>query len=513
MGWRPPAPRTERVRVPDKILFVDSSPKALQTFERLLVPGYDVTLSRTAEDALERVGVRDPFAVVACDHDLGRMRGSDFLVRVSEKLPDCVPIVMAGAIEVDVAINALHQDHIYRLLEKPCPGVRLRQVIDEALCEHRRRRKARRRTVELDFSSRVLTDFNSRLEELVSEQTASMVHLHSYVSELNSGHSLEDIAAATADAASEVCMGRGAHVELWGGAEGGEPFRASDGLELTPRRHVQTIETAEGQVGSIVVSELDQRGRKLTDTQRAMLASMAASCAVAVHNQIRRRERDEAQHVTIVALAKLAERRDNETGKHLERVSLYCKLIAEGLRADGRYLDQITDEWIRDLVRSAPLHDIGKVGIPDHILLKPGKLDAAELSIMQTHVEIGAETLRGVNADHALAFLEMSTDIAASHHEKWDGSGYPEGLAGEQIPLSARILALADVYDALTSRRPYKDAWTHEDSTSWISSGAGSHFDPAVVEAFVSREEEAGVIREQLADTGDTCGRFGPSSA
>jgi response regulator RpfG family c-di-GMP phosphodiesterase len=485
----------------DKILFVDSSPEALRGFEKQLGPDHDVTLCRGAAEALERLRTQGGFAVIVSGRDLDGRPGSALLADVHVEWPDCVPILMTAAVDVDVVIEAIHAGRIYRFLERPCPSDRLREVIREALLEHQGRRDARRRAVELDFSSRVLTDFNGRLEELISEQTTSLMRLHRYVSDLNSCHSLDEIARATADSVREVCPERGVFIELWDGSSTGLRCHVLDGPELSPERHVQTVQTADGPLGSIVVSDGDSRDRRLTRTQRAMLASMAASCAVAAHNQIRRRERDEAQHATILALAKLAERRDNETGKHLERVSLYCKLIAEGLRADGRHLDLITDSWIEDLVRSAPLHDIGKVGIPDRILMKPGQLGPDEWSVMQTHTQIGAETLRAVAEEtHAESFLEMSIDIAASHHEKWDGSGYPARLSGERIPLSARILALADVYDALTSRRPYKEPWTHEQSMSWILEGAGSHFDPDVVEAFAARAEKANAIRERLAD-------------
>jgi len=149
--------------------------------------------------------------------------------------------------------------------------------------------------------------------------------------------------------------------------------------------------------------------------------------------------------------------------RDLERVSEYSQLIAEGLRRDGHYQDVITDDWIRDLYHSVPLHDIGKVGIPDRILLKSGKLDAEEWEIMKQHTTIGAQTLRSVMGEHSnSSLLRMGLEIAWCHHEKWDGSGYPRAIRGDEIPLSARILSLADVYDALTTVRPYKRAWTHE---------------------------------------------------
>ena len=173
----------------------------------------------------------------------------------------------------------------------------------------------------------------------------------------------------------------------------------------------------------------------------------------------------------------------------------------EGLREDGHYRDVITDQWIHDLERSSPLHDIGKVGIPDSILLKPGRLTPEEWAIMKTHADLGARTIdRVIRHFESSGFLAMGRDIAQNHHEKWDGSGYPRGLKGEHIPLSARILALADVYDALTSVRPYKQAWSHEMALHWIAARAGTHFDPDATSSFVKRGGLVLAIRVAMQD-------------
>ncbi len=265
--------------------------------------------------------------------------------------------------------------------------------------------------------------------------------------------------------------------------------------------HSTAINTSDGQVGEAVVDTTDIEGRALTQGQADFIAAVSSMTAVAVHNESRRRERDEAQYATIVALARLSEKRDQETGRHLERVSEYCILIAKRLRERGRFVSQLTVDYIRDLGRSAPLHDIGKVGIPDSILLKPGKLNAREWEVMKTHAEIGAATLEGVALNNTCQdFLLMGCEIARCHHERWDGEGYPAGLAGDEIPLSARILSLADVYDALTSARPYKAAWTHEEALCWIEEHSGAHFDPTVVSAFLSAADQANTIRARLAD-------------
>jgi putative two-component system response regulator len=211
------------------------------------------------------------------------------------------------------------------------------------------------------------------------------------------------------------------------------------------------------------------------------------------------------QDVTILALASLAETRDNETGNHIRRTQHYVRALAEQLREHPRFRDSLDDDVIQTLYKSAPLHDIGKVGIPDRILLKPGKLDADEFEIMKTHTTLGHDAL--ARAEYILGtkveFLRMAKEIALSHQEKWDGSGYPQGLSGDDIPLSARLMALADVYDALISKRAYKEAMSHDEAAAIIRKGAGLHFDPDVCEAFFGIEDEFRLIAERFSDTAD----------
>jgi len=201
------------------------------------------------------------------------------------------------------------------------------------------------------------------------------------------------------------------------------------------------------------------------------------------------REISEAQNATIFAMAKLAEFRDEDTGGHLERVKEYCRLLAEDLNRHSPYSDLITAEFIDCIQHAAPLHDIGKVAIPDHILQKPKKLTPEEFDRMKTHTVIGADNLQLVYNNYpGNLFVGMGIEIALYHHEQWDGSGYPDGLVGKNIPLPARIMALADVYDALRSDRCYRKAMTHEQARTIILEGDGRHFDPEVVMAFLRVE-------------------------
>jgi putative two-component system response regulator len=206
-----------------------------------------------------------------------------------------------------------------------------------------------------------------------------------------------------------------------------------------------------------------------------------------VHQKIR--EISDSQFATIFAMVKLSESRDDETGTHIWRVREYCLVLATVLQETPQFRDTLTDRFVKDLYDAAPLHDIGKVGISDAILLKPGRHTAEEFEIMKTHTQIGAHTLREVSAKYPEnTFLSLGAQIAASHHERWDGTGYPEGLRGEEIPLVGQIMAIADVYDALRTPRRYKPAFPHEQSVNSITQGDGrtmpSHFNPGILRAF-----------------------------
>ena len=209
------------------------------------------------------------------------------------------------------------------------------------------------------------------------------------------------------------------------------------------------------------------------------------------------------QQTTILALASLAEVRDQETGNHLRRTQNYIRTLANYLSTNPRFSDFLQPHVVEMLFKCAPLHDIGKVGIPDRILLKKGRYEPHEFEIMKAHPRLGYEAL--VNAqggsDETPEFLEIAKQIVYCHHEKWDGSGYPQGLAGDAIPIPARLMALADVYDALISRRVYKTGMSHEQATAIIVEGRGQHFDPDVVDAFLSLGEAFQDIARRYADS------------
>jgi putative two-component system response regulator len=210
----------------------------------------------------------------------------------------------------------------------------------------------------------------------------------------------------------------------------------------------------------------------------------------------------ETRDLAIFAMAKLAESRDTETGAHLERMRCYSRVLARYLSQQPKFSDEVDADYVRMIYLTSPLHDIGKVGIPDTVLLKPARLSEREFNLMKEHTVIGASTLDAALEQHPEAeFLRMGRDIALTHHERWDGTGYPQGLSGRNIPLCGRIVALADVYDALTSKRVYKDPFDQDVVRSIITAESGTHFDPDIVQAYLATEQDFISIRRQFAST------------
>ncbi|MCB9851587.1 MAG: HD domain-containing protein [Phycisphaerales bacterium] len=241
--------------------------------------------------------------------------------------------------------------------------------------------------------------------------------------------------------------------------------------------------------------------RPFSSNELGFMNLLTNCTASAIQNVRTRKARDEARDSIVIALAKLAEHRDDDTGKHLDRVTIFSMKLAEALRKTPRYASEIDDDFMWNLQRAAPLHDIGKVAIPDAILLKPGRLTDTEMNVMRTHANVGAETIRSL-LDRApdSGFLKMAEQISASHHEWFDGTGYPNGLSGQDIPLAARILALADVYDALRTERVYKRGMSHRKAVEIIEKETGTHFDPDVVDAFMKLEATFERLARELSD-------------
>ncbi|WP_117194116.1 HD-GYP domain-containing protein [Rhizobium terrae] len=240
-----------------------------------------------------------------------------------------------------------------------------------------------------------------------------------------------------------------------------------------------------------------------------LLQRIAHSAAVAMTNvslidslAAAKEEAARARDAMILAMASLAETRDHETGNHIRRTQHYVRALAEALKEHEPYAGQLNDDIVDLLYKSAPLHDIGKVGIPDCILLKPGKLEPEEYEVMKTHAELGRAAIATAERymGSTTPFLSLAKEIAHTHHEKWNGTGYPRGLSGEDIPIGGRIMAIADVYDALVSERIYKPAMPHQQAVEIILKEAGQHFDPGLVDVFAKIAPRFEEIHRDFAD-------------
>jgi len=269
--------------------------------------------------------------------------------------------------------------------------------------------------------------------------------------------------------------------------------------------HIQTALVSE-----LIARYADVSGQ-LEERNRQLAASEAKLRVYSEHLEelveIKVKEIYAAQVATIHALVKSAEARDDDTGAHIERTSEYCRLIAEKAFEAGVYRDIIGPDYAENLAKASPLHDIGKVGIPDAILLKPGRLSSEEFEIMKTHATIGYETLASVEKSYpGNAFLRLGMEIAKDHHQKWDGSGYMGGLSREGIPLPARVMALSDVYDALRSKRVYKEGFSHQKAVDIIVQGRGNHFDPVLVDIFLQHHPLFQEVFDRLIHDGGAAG-------
>ncbi len=523
-------------RVSSRILFVDDEPNVLAGLQRLLRRRFEMFTANSGAEGLEILRREGPFAVVVSDYNMPGMNGVEFLGEVIKEAAETVTVLLTGLTDASVAAAALQQGRIFRYLNKPCERETLERTLEDCLEQHRLVVSERLLREELAELTGQLHQTNLRLERRVEERTARLRSLYEFVAGLNGLDGLGGVAELVVDTTAKMLHSRRVFLMLpddadehltivaaRGGPPGeweqmriplddevvgaaftrgkasilGGPFCAPretggsrcDLLAVAPSV-VIPLKAAHRVVGVLVVAE-PLTGRPYDEDEVETLKAVADAAAIAIHNQIRLQERNQAQEAIILALARLAEHRDPETGEHLERVQYYCRMLSEELAKIPKYQDIIDSEFIDNIFRTAPLHDIGKVGIRDHILLKPGKLTPEEFEVMKAHTTIGGNTIRTLIAQHRRqTFLQMGMEIAYQHHEKYDGSGYPRGLKGEEICLSARIVALADVYDALTSRRPYKEPMTHAQAVEIIRREDGKHFDPDVVAAFFRREEE-----------------------
>lgn len=526
----------------NRILCVDDEPNVLNGLRRQLRKNFDVSTAVSGMEALELMAHQGPFPVVISDYNMPTMDGVEFLAQVKQRFPDTVSIMLTGRSELDIAVAALHQGNIFRFLNKPADPELLQQSILDAMEHYRLVNAERELTAELQSANSKLAELNQNLETKVTERTATLRRLYRFVSKLNSLDSQQEVAVLTVNTAASML--NCAEVSLWSHEPDIQQLRmqASTSTGLAKQLTIPVENSALGHIfsrneifitdlsspdlestawdkdivndlpalyvplatqskasGILVISASAKGGYDHEDISIAH--ALAHSTAIALSNHQHREERDETQDAVIMALAKLSESKDLETGGHLLRLKAYCRLLCEALQLFPGYRSIITPGFIKDIERSSPLHDIGKVGIPDHILKKPGKHTPEEFELMKTHATIGGDTLKSVlDQCKYQGFIKTGMEIAYGHHERWDGSGYPIGLKGLEIPLSARILALADVFDALTSKRAYKPAFSFEQTRRIIIDGRGSHFDPDLVDAFLFKEQEFIETALQLAE-------------
>ena len=252
-------------------------------------------------------------------------------------------------------------------------------------------------------------------------------------------------------------------------------------------------------IDEIILKPLSSR--KLNLRVKKMLQYQAKECAFKQEIAQKMKAIENLKDAVIMALGSINEYRDNETEGHACRTQIYVKELAQELRKQGHYKELLTDEYIKLLYKSAPLHDIGKIGITENILLKNGKLSEDEFEIIKQHTSIGEKIIASIMSEvGSTQFLQCAMEITGSHHERWDGTGYPRGIAGEIIPLSARMMNIADAYDALTSNRAYRSSLSHEKSIEIICSGKGTYFDPVIVDVFVSLSERFKVYSKKIVD-------------
>ncbi len=485
-----------------RILAVDDDEVTLGILRELLeMTGFEVVTAGSGQEAVELFESDGPHLVIT-DIRMPGMDGLEVLHTVRE-LDDTVPVILVtGFGDLDNAIGALRRG-AYDFLQKPINAEILLNTVRQGLEHYRLRRferdytrvleeQVKERTKELartnEFLQRildsstgvsiVLTDFDKRVvfwntgaEKIFGYNANEMIG-----SKITRLYPSGDAPPGTLTALDEMTKDR------QGTVQGKVKQVSKDGRELTISLAVSPMYDSSGNVGGIL-----GLGQDVTEEVRLHEELLES------YKQIKR-----IQGTSVFALAKLVESRDGETSFHLRRMQEYCAILCERLRTKEKYAEVLTERFVDDLVQSSVLHDIGKVAIPDSVLFNPRKFGIEEYEIMKQHALFGGRALEEAAEEAGEeSFLSLGRDIAYYHHERWDGKGYPFGLVGEEIPLAARIVSIADVYDALTTERRYKKAFTHEESRAVIAQNRGKQFDPEIVDAFMEVQGEFRKIREK----------------
>jgi response regulator RpfG family c-di-GMP phosphodiesterase len=522
----------QEVRVPDPapaVLVVDDDPAARRLCRHLLQrDGYTVMEAENGTEALQIVAKDRPHTVVL-DVSMPGMDGMECARRLkSDPLTGDIPVIMvtaqSSASDIVAGLEAGADEYLTKPLNHKEFLLRVRSMVRYRIAwldlqhhTHIQAQQANTLSLLLDFSHRLASaDRLDHILQLTLAVTLSITRCTraSIMLPDRQGRYLEIAGSLGLEQESakprRVSVGTGIAGQVFSSGK----LWIADTPDAVPSRHQgddtfplggfpaisAPLTAAESTVGVLNVAERTDR-TPFHPKELQYLDLVCNYAATAIDDTLTRTARDEARDSVVFALAKLAEQRDNDTGRHVERMVKYCLMLAARLRRVEKYAQVIDDRFLESLERAAPLHDIGKVAIPDRILLKSGKLTPEEFAVMRTHADIGAETIRSVlGRAPGSDFLQMAAEIARHHHEWYDGAGYPDGLRGSEIPLTARIAALADVYDALTSKRIYKEAWTHDRAAAEIAALSGTQLDPDLVECFFEIEDDFKHLAEKLAD-------------
>ena len=509
-----------------RILLFDRDPVSLQLSRSLLDPvEYEIMEATECVAALTAIEA-SPVDAIIVNAAMSNENALEFIRRVKRQSgARDIPVLALTLTEEDIAssIAAGADDYLIKPLAPRELILRIRSL--PHVCDTRRGLVQNREM--LGENARFLIYFTQLSLRLASATNLEAVHelAVEMIGEVLGSRRVaillpdpagEFLVVAKATGIEEV-VANSLHIRMGKGIvervlRSGEPFIAnstcdllsdSDVAELLP--HIPCacvpVSNSDHVLGVLTVAER-QGGRPFSSLDLEYLRLISEGIASALEHLRARTELDDARDALVVALAKLAEYRDNDTGRHLDRVTTYAVMLAQELRKSENFRNPIDEQFVADLARTVPLHDIGKVAIPDYVLLKPAKLNAPEMAIMKRHSDIGAATIRSVlQRAPAAQFLKMAEEVAHAHHEWWNGSGYPRGLKGKIIPLAARITAVADVYDAVTTKRPYKEPMPHAQAVAIIRGSSGTQFDPVVVEAFLQCERAFAETAARLADS------------
>ena len=478
-----------------RVLLVDDNADHLSALAELLEGEYEVHVAPNGAEALAICEEHSPFALVLSDQEMPGMTGVELLARIGDRWPGTERILMSGKADSNVLVRAVNEARVFHFLLKPVSSEELRGVILHAVAHFQAGEEERLLTEQLSFARESLISMTETLEHRLALEMRRVRAIEDLGLGLVSVQSTDTISQLALDALARMFDGRAIRLVVQGSSYVAGETSLQSARDVTYWR--EPIYANGEELGEVFVETED--GGPST-TERRLLRLVCAFVSLAAQTRLHYGKSREAKLQAIRTLAYVAESNDDQTYEHHEHVGPICRLVAEEMRDNGRDGAVLTERFIEELDLAARLHDIGKAAIPESILEKAEPLSEEEWDVIRSHPALGAETLRQAleSSGGEESSLRMAYEIVLHHHENWDGGGYPRGMRGETIPLSARIVAVADCYDALTSQRAYKDPWTHGDALAFVREESGGRFDPHVVEAFVARAEEIRALREDV---------------